>query len=816
MFAHATVVHHQPHPFVTVQTPKTMLSDTHAAVWQSLSSLCRGGAVAGDIFSDNVEISVFDTLFSLNQCRGSGGALHFRTPTSMTNCTLTANTALVNGGAVFADIGGFATMSNCTCSNNTAVSGGCWFGVGVGSSIDLQNTTFGSNSATCCYSNGYGYALSSSASLSAVQTCTDTDSITGESSATCCSQLEYSTGSSCEACLEGADCSALGSTLQTQKLLPGFWRSSTNTTDIRPCWYEPACSGSGSNVTDSVVAARKLVSSSEHRSADRYCSPGYTGPYCAVCAPGGSNSISYQCNPCTASTKKGVFAALGVVLFLIAIGSVFLIMELLGLLDHFDSSAATTNLATRCFKKLLELPWDKLRIPIVAFQIISQYVSITGILEMHSACSACSLVLRLGSDTPHSDRSLSCQSVSLQQHTRALDLGLEHHTRVLMSTRHTADAMTHSCADVTTDNASADTHPPLFVDTYANCLTCVALQLQRCQASIRLLITTLFPFAVVLLLLCTYGTVHRQNRVRDIPQCSSRLVVPVRSPKLDEALAKHYLVFLIMTFLLYSTVSTVVFQTFACDRVDQLSTESYLRADYSIQCYTDTHHAYMVYAWVMVIVYPLGTPALYAYLLWRNSRRLGSQNEAMRDAAVALRPTRFLWHSYTHKFYYWEVIECMRRLLLTGAIVFIYPGTNDQASVACVLAVVSIAVAAQCRPHADALDGNIYTVGGVVTFLSMFLSLAIKANLGEEASYSSNAFGALLIALNILLGIAGVAQMFLVTCSAYSEPLGPLQQLGISASKWRTASDRSLNSASGDREDASVEPVDAQVEAVKC
>jgi hypothetical protein len=61
-----------------------------------------------------------------------------------------------------------------------------------------------------------------------------------------------------------------------------------------------------------------------------------------------------------------------------------------------------------------------------------------------------------------------------------------------------------------------------------------------------------------------------------------------------------------------------------------------------------------------------------------------------RHRDVSLRPTRFLWKTYTAQMYYWEVIECMRRLLLRGAIVFIKPGTRAQVTVACILAMVSL------------------------------------------------------------------------------------------------------------------------------
>ena len=77
----------------------------------------------------------------------------------------------------------------------------------------------------------------------------------------------------------------------------------------------------------------------------------------------------------------------------------------------------------------------------------------------------------------------------------------------------------------------------------------------------------------------------------------------------------------VCTFLIYSTVSTVVFQTFACDYFADTK-QSWLRAYYSISCEADKHTTYKAYAAVMIAVYPIGIPLLYSVLLWRHRHSL--------------------------------------------------------------------------------------------------------------------------------------------------------------------------------------------------
>lgn len=75
--------------------------------------------------------------------------------------------------------------------------------------------------------------------------------------------------------------------------------------------------------------------------------------------------------------------------------------------------------------------------------------------------------------------------------------------------------------------------------------------------------------------------------------------------------------------------------------------------------------------------------------------------------------------AYRPSRYYYEVIECARRLLLTGCLVFILPNSAGQAGVACVLAVATVALFITLRPFANSNDDRLYILGSILIFLSM-------------------------------------------------------------------------------------------------
>jgi predicted outer membrane repeat protein len=628
----------------------------------------RGGAIFSDSAAGNLHL--YNSTFNDNICVGNGGAIFITATSGIQGCQFRNNTAGVNGGAVYTDFGVVANMSDCVFDHNSAEqAGAAWFGFGLNQSLHYFNTSFHNSVAACCYADGYGNSLQSSTEAQADPlTCSDTDS--GQGGDNCCSGNQYSDGAQCLPCLHGGDCSTVGSSLISQRLQPGYWRAAVDTNDVRECWYAAACGGDV-NKSGSSSDSRGL-SADTTELKDLYCAAGYTGPYCAVCLDGYSPSVGYRCTKCRKTTRAAIFTVLGVALFMIAAALIMMIVHLLEL----TSNGAGGHIGN-ALNRLIALPWGKLRIPIVAFQIVTEFTSVTG------------LVL------PNLYRMfLSWVNIMNLNFGWMLSLG----------------CLTH-------------------IDFYD-----------------KLLLETLIPPVLALILLITYMINLHNNQVRPVMN-SSRTVVPQRTSKLEKALAKHQLAFLAMTFLLYSTVSTTIFQTFACDTVDQNhQTAQYLRADYSIRCDSSTHTAYQIYAGVMILVYPLGIPLLFSYLLYRHRAKLSSAYDASartlsRDRDVSLRSTSFLWTPYRSGMYYWEVIECVRRILLTGMIVFIAPGTAAQAAVACILALFSIVAVLYFRPHKDQLDAHIYLAGTLIIFFSMFLSLAIKVNLSTETHSSQKIFG---------------------------------------------------------------------------
>ena len=282
----------------------------------------------------------------------------------------------------------------------------------------------------------------------------------------------------------------------------------------------------------------------------------------------------------------------------------------------------------------------------------------------------------------------------------------------------------------------------------------------------RLLWTTIAPPVIMCLLAGTYAVAVYRNR--GSPEAT---LVNVRQ--------KHGSMVLFVTFLFYSSVSSVVFQAFACESLDD--GKRYLRADYTIDCDSTRHRAFQIYAGLMILVYPLGIPVCYALLLFSSRHVLGDEKD--REESLVARSTSDLWKPFKPERFYYEVIECGRRILLAGVVVFFYPNSAAQIAVALALAFVFIFVSEIMAPHQSQWDAWISRLGHAIVFLSMYMALLLKVDVSGENDPSQKSFEWILVAAHGCMILAVVMEaavlVFMLTAAKPQENPRPVQRRSL-------------------------------------
>ena len=185
-------------------------------------------------------------------------------------------------------------------------------------------------------------------------------------------------------------------------------------------------------------------------------------------------------------------------------------------------------------------------------------------------------------------------------------------------------------------------------------------------------------------------------------------------------------------------MSSEAFQAFRCECFGD---ESWLRADYSLQCTTagcpgdagaantPQYDEALGVAWTVIIVYAFGVPALYWLLLHRVSDVLHDGESTRLSDALS-----FLHNGYRPSFSQWEVANQLQKLFMVGFATLIVPGTMMQLVYVLLVVLAFELLLIFVKPYRSMEDNLLAIVEQGALLLFVVLCLIAKAeSLAREA-----------------------------------------------------------------------------------
>eukprot|EP00937_MAST-01D_sp_MAST-1D-sp2_P001724 g1724.t1 len=263
---------------------------------------------------------------------------------------------------------------------------------------------------------------------------------------------------------------------------------------------------------------------------------------------------------------------------------------------------------------------------------------------------------------------------------------------------------------------------------------------------------------VVLLVVFVYYMVRRQRK-------------PHKQEKTKRKCIKFIFYVLV---LIYPLQSLKLFQVFVCHVVTHHGrTVSFLRADYSRECYTPAWYKAVVFSGFFVAVYVAGLPLGIWYFLRRNrpliqelarhdKLAITGQSQQMAplsdDAKHFRAKASFLYDDYKPSFWFWEVFELVRKLLLSSFLMLFAtsPGVV-QVSVGLLLAISVHLVYTNCDPYVLPRAKILVHMSYFLVTITYFAALLLKSN---EAQ-SSEGLGLFLVVVNCLVAFGAVIELFI-------------------------------------------------------
>lgn len=263
-----------------------------------------------------------------------------------------------------------------------------------------------------------------------------------------------------------------------------------------------------------------------------------------------------------------------------------------------------------------------------------------------------------------------------------------------------------------------------------------------------LIVDTVYPIVVVILLrICE--AIHVWIKSSDDVRMKSNIS------------ARYFNIFLVFTYLILPFTSVQIFQTFSCRDVDPDDVEpgedQYMTVDYSVSCSSSKYQFGYVWAIVSVFVYPVGIPLYYFYVLYTTRHEIKSRNEITKtvfereERKDRLNPLRFLFEYYEPRFWYWEVVDTLNRLFLTGVLVVIGRGSANQIIVGIVVALVFLKLCDVYRPYIDRKVQAIKDISQWQIFSVFILALILKAKFNSIETGVLDAFLILAIVVNFVI-----------------------------------------------------------------
>ena len=208
---------------------------------------------------------------------------------------------------------------------------------------------------------------------------------------------------------------------------------------------------------------------------------------------------------------------------------------------------------------------------------------------------------------------------------------------------------------------------------------------------------------------------------------------------------------------LYPGLCMRLFNTFKCVEISGIS---YLEADYNVVCGGDLHNTQVVATVVGMILYILGIPGFMLAILYKNFPHLYDENS--QEHHRTMYQLGSLYHQYEPKYWWFEVVQTVNKMLMTGAFGVVAMGQPPiQMVVVLLFSLVFMLIMLKCAPYVSDIDDRLNflaTLGFVFTGLAGLILTMDQQTL--EPSFNSEMVGYFLLAFTSFVVIVHFMYVF--------------------------------------------------------
>jgi hypothetical protein len=228
----------------------------------------------------------------------------------------------------------------------------------------------------------------------------------------------------------------------------------------------------------------------------------------------------------------------------------------------------------------------------------------------------------------------------------------------------------------------------------------------------------------------------------------------------ESAKTKLYSLLFMVVYTMYTGVSTKMFRLFKCR---EIMGTWYLTADYRVVCEGEEYTSHVVMAVIGMLVYTLGIPCFIFVVLFRNRKYLHKSRcheDEMYKHVKVKKEYGSIYSDYTEDNYYFDLLDLLRRLLLTGALIIVGEQSNTQVFLGALLCLLWLLVVTVRRPYKAYWDNVLSILLSLQLVLIMLCGMALEMNrlTPNDAvdPYESASFGVLMLVFSVIIIITAI------------------------------------------------------------
>jgi hypothetical protein len=180
----------------------------------------------------------------------------------------------------------------------------------------------------------------------------------------------------------------------------------------------------------------------------------------------------------------------------------------------------------------------------------------------------------------------------------------------------------------------------------------------------------------------------------------------------------------------YPVISQTIFQTFLCQQLDEDT--SRLVVDFQVDCNSEVYTFAVVYAGIMVLLWPIGVPLILFVGMWLQ------RDELRKPGSLAREELSPLVDGYQYGCWYWESVEMARKVVLTSMICFFARGSLQQLVAGAVVSTIFLVAAAGIRPFRTKFDNDFKIASDIALVVTFNISVLLRRSSGapQALAYS--------------------------------------------------------------------------------